>query len=107
MMPTPLLKPRSNFKPMHTFAFPLVLAFAFAGLARPAAAEEQLSKVDAYFACLIGRAMVAVHKGESVEQAEQRAWKACETLSCGISSDELEGISDVLYLYLDRVMAAR
>jgi hypothetical protein len=60
---------------------------------------------DDYVACVIGKAVVNLHKGSSHDDAVAKAWIACEPLNKEISENELEGISDFVYLTFEKLAA--
>ena len=61
---------------------------------------------DDYVACVIGTAVVNLHNGSSNEEAVAKAWTVCEPLSKGIGENELEGISDFVYMTFEKLAAS-
>jgi len=52
---------------------------------------------DAYVACVVGNAVVALHNGQLVDDAQASAAKKCEPLYPYGPGDEEEGMADFLY----------
>ena len=58
---------------------------------------------DDYVARVIGKAVVHVHGGMDSDRALE---KICDPLSRSLPEDELEGISDFVYMTIDRLNAS-
>lgn len=75
-------------------------AFALFATGAIAAAETQ---GDAYAACVIGKAAVLMHHSAELDTAAAVAWQECEHLNAGIDDEEGEGISDFVYMTLQKL----
>jgi hypothetical protein len=86
---------------MHRLA---ALTIAAALTCTPVSAYDETPE-DAYVACVIGKAVVRIHARMSVDDATADAVKACEHLSLAALADEqeAEGISDFIYMTLDKL----
>jgi hypothetical protein len=68
-----------------------------------ATALPNLGKSDRYVGCVIGAAVPLVHRGATLDNGMKYAWGKCAHLANGITENELEGVSDYVYLIMEKI----